>query len=94
MKKRRSIEYLNFVRSHTCVVCGARGVDAHHLIGHGQHGMNSKASDFLAIPMCRNHHSELHNQGWRNWEDLYGSQWRYVAAMLLSYIDEKIPPKN
>lgn len=35
--------------------------DPHHLIGWGQGGMATKAHDIFAIPLCRQCHTELHN---------------------------------
>ncbi|RYH63657.1 DUF968 domain-containing protein, partial [Citrobacter freundii] len=32
-----------------------------HLIGWGQGGMATKAHDIFAIPLCRQCHTELHN---------------------------------
>ncbi|MDK2548025.1 DUF968 domain-containing protein, partial [Escherichia coli] len=34
--------------------------DPHHLIGHGQGGMGTKAHDLFVLPLCRKHHDELH----------------------------------
>ncbi|WP_127958051.1 DUF968 domain-containing protein [Serratia microhaemolytica] len=66
-------KYLQWVKSRPCVCCGARADDPHHIIGHGQGGMGTKAHDLLTIPLCRQHHDELHLD-MVTWEQEYGSQ--------------------
>ena len=84
----RKKTHLDFVRSLPCCVTGANGVHAHHLIGHGQGGMGLKSSDMLAIPLSPEIHGELHNHGWKAWEEKYGSQWEFVTRTLLQAIEE------
>lgn len=63
----RSPEYLAWVRTLPCSVCGAtQGVIAHHLIGMwGVSGMGLKAPDSLAMPACDGPgdtcHREIHS---------------------------------
>lgn len=66
-------KYLQWVKSQPCVCCGARADDPHHIIGHGQGGMGTKAHDLLTIPLCRQHHDDLHRDMSR-WELEHGSQ--------------------
>ncbi|CAI1521212.1 DUF968 domain-containing protein [Serratia fonticola] len=66
-------KYLQWVKSQPCVCCGARADDPHHIIGHGQGGMGTKAHDLLTIPLCRQHHDDLHRDMSR-WEVEHGSQ--------------------
>nr|WP_245210213.1 DUF968 domain-containing protein [Serratia fonticola] len=66
-------KYLQWVKSQPCVCCGARADDPHHIIGHGQGGMGTKAHDLLTIPLCRQHHDDLHRNMSR-WEAEHGSQ--------------------
>jgi len=54
-------KYLAWVKTQPCECCGMPSDDAHHLIGWGQGGMGTKAHDIFAIPLCRKHHIELHN---------------------------------
>jgi len=58
----RSEQYLAFVRSLPCSVCGISGCDAHHVIGlgWGLSGMGLTAPDSFALPLCRAHHQEVH----------------------------------
>ena len=66
-------KYLQWVKSQPCVCCGVRADDPHHIIGHGQGGMGTKAHDLLTIPLCRQHHDDLHRDMSR-WEAEHGSQ--------------------
>lgn len=61
--KRRRWEngkYTRWVKSQQCSCCNNPADDPHHLIGHGQGGMGTKAHDLFVIPLCRAHHDELH----------------------------------
>jgi hypothetical protein len=50
-------EYLAFVRSLPCCMCGSRrSVEAHHT---GPRGLSQKSSDYSAIPLC----ALLHHRG-------------------------------
>lgn len=68
-----SEKFTRWVKSQPCACCGNPSDDPHHIIGHGQGGMATKAHDFFTIPLCRKHHDELHRDLSR-WEKEYGSQ--------------------
>ena len=86
----KSKRYLDYVRSLPCVITGKDYVHAHHLIGHGEGGMGLKSSDLLAFPLCPELHDELHRQGWKAWEEVHGSQWRFVAKTLHDAMEQKL----
>ncbi|CAI0837465.1 Protein of uncharacterised function (DUF968) [Serratia proteamaculans] len=65
--------YLKWVRSQLCVIHGVQADDAHHIIGHCQGGMGTKAHDLFTIPLCRKEHDALHRDPSR-WEAEHGSQ--------------------
>ena len=68
--------YLSWVRSLPCCGCGIQGrLHAHHCIA-DRHS-SSKHSDLAAMSLCPDCHRELHAD-WRQWEVLYGPQWRHV----------------
>jgi hypothetical protein len=90
MNRVKSKKYLDVVRALPCAVTGRYGVEAHHLIGHGQGGMGLKSSDFLAFPLSPELHRELHDHGWKTWEDKHGSQWRFVAETMHRVLEERI----
>lgn len=78
----RNREYLDWVKTLPCVVTEQPADDPHHLIGHGQGGMGTKAPDLFAIPMTRTEHTKLHDMGYQSWEEQHGSQWFYVAKTI------------
>ena len=58
----RNKKYRKWVASLDCYYCGAPADDAHHIIGIGGFGgMGMKAPDILCMPLCRGHHTYLHN---------------------------------
>ena len=70
-----------------CCVCGNTEVQVHHLVGRGLRGMSQKASDWFTIPLCFNHHHNLHQYGWREWEASNGTQIEYLARTLEQIYD-------
>lgn len=56
-------QYLAFIRRQPCLVC-KRPAEPHHLRGlrYGT-GTGVKAPDEWAIPLCPEHHRELHDHG-------------------------------
>ncbi len=75
-------KFLTWVKTQPCECCGSPSDDAHHLIGWGQGGMGTKAHDFLVIPLCRQHHTELHNDPVK-FERNHGAQ----PAMIIRLLD-------
>ena len=76
--RRTAPEYLVFVRTRPCIVCRSGASDAHHLVSRGAGG-----SDYQAIPLCRKHHSEIHQVGRGKFRDRYELDYGYVRATML-----------
>ncbi|EJS0370553.1 DUF968 domain-containing protein [Vibrio alginolyticus] len=76
-----SEKYLSFVRKLPCRVCGKTAGISHHLIDHGEGKMGSKASDLFTIPLCNEHHQELHRDV-HSWECLHGDQLWHVKETI------------
>lgn len=86
--KRRRWEcekYTRWVKTQDCPCCGSRADDPHHLIGHGQGGMGTKAHDLFVLPLCRVHHDELHRDPVA-FEEKYGSQ----LELLFRFLDRAL----
>ncbi len=49
--------YLNFVKSHHCIICNRDSVDCHHF----PRTKGAGAEDYKVIPLCRECHSEYHS---------------------------------
>lgn len=73
LKRWECEKYTRWVKAQKCCVCGNPADDPHHIIGHGQGGMGTKAHDFFVIPLCRHHHDALHRD-MNAWEAENGSQ--------------------
>ncbi|HBA7894744.1 TPA: DUF968 domain-containing protein, partial [Escherichia coli] len=74
-KRRRWVneKYTRWVKTQPCACCGQPADDPHHLIGHGQGGMGTKSHDIFTLPLCREHHNELHADP-LTFEEKHGSQ--------------------
>ena len=58
--RRRSKAHLAFVASQPCLVCGRSPCDAHHVKFAQPRALGLKVSDEFTVPLCRDHHRELH----------------------------------
>lgn len=86
-KRRRWVneKYTRWVKTQPCACCGCQADDPHHLIGHGQGGMGTKAHDLFVLPLCRKHHDELHRDPVA-FEEKYGSQ----PELIFRFIDRAL----
>ena len=86
-KRRRweNEKYTRWVKSQQCMCCNNAADDPHHLIGHGQGGMGTKAHDLFVIPLCREHHDELHASV-SAFEQKHGTQ----LELLLRFLDRAL----
>lgn len=75
-------KFTRWAKSQPCECCNKPADDPHHIIGHGQGGMATKAHDFFVIPLCRAHHDEVHANTVA-FEEKYGSQ----LALWFRFID-------
>jgi hypothetical protein len=61
--RRRSKLHLAFVASQPCLICQRSPCDAHHLKFAQARSLGRKVSDEFTVPLCRDHHHELHRHG-------------------------------
>jgi hypothetical protein len=59
----RDREHIKFVAQQSCLICGRRPSDAHHLRFAQSHALGRKVSDEFTVPLCRGHHREVHHRG-------------------------------
>ncbi|MCK1518497.1 ERF family protein [Bradyrhizobium sp. 190] len=55
--------HLRFVAEQACLVCQRSPCDAHHIKFAEPRALGRKVSDEFTVPLCRDHHSELHRYG-------------------------------
>jgi len=61
--RRRHKAHLAFVASQPCLVCQRSPCDAHHLKFAQPRTLGRKVSDEFTVPLCREHHHQLHRCG-------------------------------
>jgi hypothetical protein len=59
----RDREHVRHVGNQSCLICGRRPCDAHHLRFTQSRALGRKVSDEFTVPLCRGHHRELHRHG-------------------------------
>ena len=59
----RNKAHLRFVAAQPCLVCQRAPSDAHHLKFAEPRALGRKVSDQFTVPLCREHHQELHRHG-------------------------------
>jgi hypothetical protein len=59
----RNKAHLRFVAAQPCLICRRSPCDAHHLKFAQPRALGRKVSDEFTVPLCREHHVELHRQG-------------------------------
>jgi hypothetical protein len=61
--RRRNKAHLAFVAAQPCLVCRRSPCDAHHLKFAQPRSLGRKVSDEFTVPLCREHHRDLHRFG-------------------------------
>jgi hypothetical protein len=62
-RRLRDREHVRYVTQQSCLVCGRRPSDAHHLRFAQSRALSRKVSDEFTVPLCRGHHREVHHSG-------------------------------
>jgi hypothetical protein len=60
---KRNKAHLAFVAAQPCLVCKRSPCDAHHLKFAQPRSLGRKVSDEFTVPLCREHHQQLHRHG-------------------------------
>lgn len=85
LKRWECEKYTRWVKTQECCNCRQPADDPHHIIGHGQGGMGTKAHDLFVIPLCRRCHGEIHADT-KAWEQKHGSQ----IELLFRFLDRAL----
>ena len=82
----RSRAHLAYVRARPCVFCPRPASEAHHAFRNaGGGGMGIKGCDLFTVPLCREHHRELHKRGVvgeRGPNETDAVMWKAIALQL------------
>jgi DNA recombination protein Rad52 len=62
-KRIRDKAHLRFVASEPCLLCSKAPSDPHHLRFAQPRALGMKVSDEFVVPLCREHHQQLHQAG-------------------------------
>ncbi len=71
-------DHMDKVAKLPCVCCGKTPVQVHHVI-HGRFSQ-ARAGDFETIPLCVDHHRELHAYP-AQWKARYGQDRSFLATV-------------
>ena len=63
LRRIRDREHVRYVTHQSCLICGRRPSDAHHLRSAQNRALSRKVSDEFTVPLCRGHHREVHRSG-------------------------------
>jgi hypothetical protein len=61
--RKRNKAHLAFVAAQACLICKRSPCDAHHLKFAQPRSLGRKVSDEFTVPLCREHHRDLHRHG-------------------------------
>tara|TARA_R100000278_G_scaffold602_4_gene1367 strand:+ start:3886 stop:4158 length:273 start_codon:yes stop_codon:yes gene_type:complete len=81
-------EYLKYIKSQHCLICGGTPVDPDHLeaIGMGNNRNKQTPKDFSCIPLCREHHQDRHGMGIKRFNEHYRIDvWKEAFKLLRRY---------
>jgi hypothetical protein len=88
VRQRQGKRYINpkhieWLHTFSCYVCGRRPVEVHHTLWpvKTSRGAGRRAGDDEAVPMCPEHHAQLHRAP-KSWKIKYGEQERELMDEL------------
>ena len=68
-----------------CCITGSNyTIVNHHLIGHGYSGMGTKSPDWAQMALTHELHQELHDKGWKSFEEKYGRTQKSMVSETLA----------
>lgn len=97
LPKHRNTSYMEFVREFGCIICENKfETHAHHVRMDSHAGTGVKPSDYLVVPLCHTHHSELHQHGeksfWqRHMMPPHVAMTRFLTLYLIKHGESGIP---
>jgi hypothetical protein len=90
-RRLRDKDHLKYVASRSCLICGRRPTEPHHVRFAQKLAFGRKVSDEFTVPLCRLHHRELHRS--RN-EPLWWKTARIDPIQIARQLWEATRPKS
>lgn len=88
LKPYRNADYLKFIRSKPCWICGRKHVQAAHVRKpYWGSGTGIKSHDLCTLPMCHCCHRAEHDGLLNAYSDL--DKFRAIISYLMEYIESK-----
>lgn len=81
-------EYIKYIKSQYCLICGITPVDPDHLEAIGMGGDRKKQTPkhFSCVPLCRIHHGERHHYGLKGFNEKYRIDlWKEAFRLIRRY---------
>jgi hypothetical protein len=97
--RQRNKTHLAFVASQPCLICQRTPCDAHHIKFAEPRALGRKVSDEFTVPICRDHHIQLHHHGneaawWANLKiaplEAAGELWSATLRQQVSPLTERL----
>ena len=86
-KTYRNPRYLTWLRGQSCLNCGSRETEPHHIRHiYWNSGVGHKGHDYISVPLCRKCHSEQHAMPYLD-KTLVEIE-RIIIDQLMRYIEE------
>lgn len=84
--RRRDKNHLRHVAGLSCLVCGRKPSQAHHITYAQRRGLGQKVSDEFTVPLCTIHHRQLHDHGnEKTWWATHAIEPLVIAAQLWAH---------
>ena len=89
-KRWESKKYRQWVSTLPCIICLKTPSAPHHVKIKGHGGMSRKPSDYWCIPLCHEHHLEIHNAGKRTFAERHNIDYiTEVCKICQQFITQK-----
>ena len=71
----------------SCIACGSKPCDPAHIKSQGSGGLDL---EWNLIPLCRKHHSEQHQIGWKKFSSKYLNVLLYLKKHGWTFLNNKL----
>jgi hypothetical protein len=83
----RDKKYISWLKTLPCLLCGKES-EPHHVNVKGFGGKGIKTADQRSIPVCHEHHMEIHNNGRDSFATKYNLDYENIIQRLRKVYNE------